>query len=40
MALFEPLGATEAFRYPTYRGTEEVVYLQLGGHPARLAERR
>jgi catechol 2,3-dioxygenase-like lactoylglutathione lyase family enzyme len=29
-AVFGPLGATEAFRYPTYRGTEEVVYLRLG----------
>ena len=25
-----PLGAYEFRRYPTYRGTEEVVYLQLG----------
>jgi catechol 2,3-dioxygenase-like lactoylglutathione lyase family enzyme len=24
------LGAAEAFRYPSYRGTEEVVYLSLG----------
>jgi len=29
-AVFGPLGATEAFRYPTYRGREEVVYLRLG----------
>ena len=29
-AVFGPLGATEAFRYPTYRGSEEVVYLRLG----------
>jgi catechol 2,3-dioxygenase-like lactoylglutathione lyase family enzyme len=25
-----PLGAEQAFRYPTYRGSEEVVYLRLG----------
>jgi catechol 2,3-dioxygenase-like lactoylglutathione lyase family enzyme len=31
MAVFGPLGAAEAFRYPTYRGSEEVVYLRLGG---------
>jgi len=30
MALFGPLGASEAFRYPTYRASEEVVYLRLG----------
>jgi glyoxylase I family protein len=30
MAVFGPLGAAEAFRYPTYRGSEEVVYLRLG----------
>ena len=29
-AVFGPLGAAEAFRYPTYRGSEEVVYLRLG----------
>lgn len=29
-ALLGPLGVEEAFRYPTYRGTEEVVYLQIG----------
>jgi catechol 2,3-dioxygenase-like lactoylglutathione lyase family enzyme len=28
--LLGPLGAEEAFRYPTYRGSEEVVYLRLG----------
>jgi catechol 2,3-dioxygenase-like lactoylglutathione lyase family enzyme len=28
--LLRPLGAEEAFRYPTYRGSEEVVYLRLG----------
>ena len=28
--VFGPLGAEEAFRYPSYRGTEEVVYLRLG----------
>jgi catechol 2,3-dioxygenase-like lactoylglutathione lyase family enzyme len=25
-----PLGLTEAARYPSYRGTEEVVYLRIG----------
>jgi catechol 2,3-dioxygenase-like lactoylglutathione lyase family enzyme len=30
LGLLGPLGAEEAFRYPTYRGSEEVVYLQLG----------
>jgi glyoxylase I family protein len=29
--VFGPLGATEAWRYPSYRGSEEVVYLRLGG---------
>lgn len=29
--LLEPLGWTERLRFPTYRGTEEVVYLH---HPA------
>src|SRR5262249_5819925 len=29
-AVFGPLGATEAFRSPAYRGSEEVVYLRLG----------
>ena len=28
--LLEPLGLTEYDRAPTYRGTEEVVYLQFG----------
>ena len=27
-----PLGAVEFKRYPTYRGSEEVVYLNLGPH--------
>src|SRR6476659_10355698 len=31
LGLFGPLGAKEAFRYPSYRGSEEVVYLDLGG---------
>ena len=31
LSLFGPLGAKEAFRYPSYRGSEEVVYLDLGG---------
>ena len=41
LALLGPLGWTEAARYPTYRGTEEVVYLrdpvtgsELGLRPA------
>ena len=29
--LLVPLGWTEEVRYPTYRGTEEVVYLVRGG---------
>jgi glyoxylase I family protein len=28
--LLEPLGLEEAARYPSYRGTEEVVYLRFG----------
>ena len=28
LALLEPLGWVEEVRYPTYRGTEEVVYLE------------
>jgi lactoylglutathione lyase len=31
LALLGPLGAEEAFRFATYRGTEEVVYLRIGG---------
>jgi catechol 2,3-dioxygenase-like lactoylglutathione lyase family enzyme len=31
LAVLGPLGAEEAFRYKTYRGSEEVVYLRLGG---------
>jgi glyoxylase I family protein len=38
MAVFGPLGAAEAFRYPTYRGSEEVVYLRLGGQYLGLRE--
>ena len=30
--LFGPIGAEEAFRYPTYRGSEEVVYLRFGSN--------
>lgn len=30
LAVFGPLGAVEDARYPTYRKTEEVVYLRLG----------
>jgi glyoxylase I family protein len=29
--LLEPLGWSESVRYPTYRGSEEVVYLGNGG---------
>jgi catechol 2,3-dioxygenase-like lactoylglutathione lyase family enzyme len=28
--ILEPLGVTEVVRYPTYRGTEEVVYFVIG----------
>jgi catechol 2,3-dioxygenase-like lactoylglutathione lyase family enzyme len=31
--LLGPLGWGESVRYPTYRGTEEVVYLRDGGGP-------
>jgi glyoxylase I family protein len=31
LALLGPLGAEVALRFPTYRGTEEVVYLACGG---------
>jgi catechol 2,3-dioxygenase-like lactoylglutathione lyase family enzyme len=34
LGLLGPLGAEEYARYPSYRGTEEVVYLNLGGEPA------
>jgi glyoxylase I family protein len=30
LALLGPLGAEEEFRFPTYRGSEEVVYLRIG----------
>ena len=46
-ALLEPLGWTKELRYPTYRGTEEVVYLHeptsragLGLRPADEGEYR
>jgi catechol 2,3-dioxygenase-like lactoylglutathione lyase family enzyme len=29
-AVLGPLGLTEKFRLPTYRGTEEVIYLEYG----------
>ena len=35
--LLTPLGWTKRVRYPTYRGSEEVVYLQ---HPATLGPER
>jgi glyoxylase I family protein len=45
--LLTPLGWTKRVRYPTYRGTEEVVYLQhpetlcgLGLRPAEGGEHR
>jgi glyoxylase I family protein len=31
LAVLGPLGLEEYARYPSYRGTEEVVYLQFGG---------
>jgi catechol 2,3-dioxygenase-like lactoylglutathione lyase family enzyme len=31
-AVLGPLGLKERFRSPTYRGTEEVVYLEFGSH--------
>jgi len=31
-ALLGPLGLKEKFRLPTYRGTEEVIYLEYGPH--------
>jgi catechol 2,3-dioxygenase-like lactoylglutathione lyase family enzyme len=34
LGLLGSLGAEEYARYPSYRGTEEVVYLNLGGEPA------
>lgn len=36
--VFGPLGAEEDARYPTYRGTEEVVYLRLGGQAIGLRQ--
>ena len=30
LAVFGPLGAAEEIRYPSYRGSEEVVYLRFG----------
>ena len=30
LGVFGPLGAEEAYRFPTYRGTEDVVYLRFG----------
>ncbi len=47
LGLLQPLGWAEEVRYPTYRGTEEVVYLQdpitgtmLGIRPADGGEHR
>ena len=31
LGVFGPLGVEEAYRFPTYRGTEEVVYLRFAG---------
>ena len=39
VALLEPLGWSEFARYPTYRGTEEVVYLSAFGTGADLGLR-
>ena len=30
LALLGPMGVEEAYRYPTYRGSEQVVYLRIG----------
>jgi lactoylglutathione lyase len=30
LGVLGPLGCEEAFRYPSYRGTEEIIYLRLG----------
>jgi catechol 2,3-dioxygenase-like lactoylglutathione lyase family enzyme len=43
--LLGPIGAEEAYRYKTYRGTEDVVYLRLGSQflglrPAEGGEHR
>ena len=38
LAVFGPLGVEEAFRYPSYRGTEEIVYLHFGGQVLGLRE--
>jgi glyoxylase I family protein len=45
LAVLGPLGVREALRFPTYRGTEEVVYLScgaqyLGFRPADGGEHR
>jgi catechol 2,3-dioxygenase-like lactoylglutathione lyase family enzyme len=39
LALLEPLGWSEFARYPTYRGTEEVIYLSAFGTGADLGLR-
>ena len=38
LGVFGPLGVHEAYRYPSYRGTEEIVYLQFGGQVLGLRE--
>jgi catechol 2,3-dioxygenase-like lactoylglutathione lyase family enzyme len=40
LGVFGPLGVEEAYRFPTYRGTEDVVYLRFGGHNQMLGLRQ
>jgi len=40
LALLGPLGAKELYRFPTYRGTEEVVYLGVGAGKQAVGFRR
>ena len=40
LALLGPLGVKELYRFPTYRGTEEVVYLGVGGGKKAIGFRR
>ena len=40
LALLGPLGVKELYRFPTYRGTEEVVYLGVGGGTKAIGFRR
>lgn len=38
LGVLGPLGASEFRRYPTYRGTEEVVYLRIGNQALGLRQ--